>query len=153
MQYARSCLCWPRGCGKCGSALPTTSPPSDCCNCFCSTCWSKYWSWCCCPCRCFCCCYCLSTKLGKSFRIKKLDVRISQKLPPHYIESWFWGCPCPLHKTEPLSKPPLPQDTPPASTIFPTANAFVLALVFSFDCPKVTLQLCCFCCGYLLLCA
>lgn len=40
---------------------------------------------------CCCCCCCFHTKLSKSFRIKKLDVRISQKLPPHYIESWFWA--------------------------------------------------------------
>lgn len=46
-------------------------------------------SLCCCCCFCFCCCF--HTKLSKSFRIKKLDVRISQKLPPHYIESWFWA--------------------------------------------------------------
>lgn len=41
---------------------------------------------------------------AKSFRIKKLDVRISQKLPPHYIESWFWGSQTPI--------PPIRGQTP-----------------------------------------
>jgi len=53
-----------------------------------------------------CCSPCHSTKLGKSFRIKKLDVRISQKLPPHYIESWFWGCPGLAHCSTAGQTPP-----------------------------------------------
>lgn len=81
-------------------------------------------SLCCCYCCCCCFCCCFHTKLSKSFRIKKLDVRISQKLPPHYIESWFWAC-CGGEGED--SATGLPHRLP-------------LCRLFSFDC-QVTLQL------------